>query len=175
MQYDNTIVVNLIAGPCAGKSTVASGLFYNLKMRGIDCEIALEYAKDAVWNEAYTTLKDQIYVFGKEYHKIWRLNNKVQVIITDSPILLSIYYKNFESDYFENFVIEQFNRFNNITYFLDRATEYNPNGRIHTEEQALHIDQVMKDLLDKHNIQYQIIRNTEACDIITQQILEKIK
>ena len=34
----NTVVVNLFGGPCCGKSTVASGLFYELKCLGIDCE-----------------------------------------------------------------------------------------------------------------------------------------
>ena len=31
MQYDDTIIINLIAGACAGKSTIASGIFYKLK------------------------------------------------------------------------------------------------------------------------------------------------
>ena len=44
----HTIVVNLIGGPGSGKSTTAAGLFYNLKKLGINCEMALEYAKDKV-------------------------------------------------------------------------------------------------------------------------------
>ena len=48
MQYDDTIIINLIAGACAGKSTIDSGIFYKLKMKGVDCEQSLEYAKDRV-------------------------------------------------------------------------------------------------------------------------------
>ena len=41
-----------------------------------------------------------------------------------------------------------------ITYFIDRDTEYNQNGRIHTLEQAKEADQKLKDILEKHNIEY---------------------
>lgn len=171
MQYNDTIIINLIAGPCAGKSTIASGIFYKLKMKGVDCEQSLEYAKDRVWEESYSTMNDQIYMFGKQYHRVWRLNHKVKVVISDSPLILSIYYAKFNSNYFEDFVVEQFNNFHNITYFIERDTEYNPNGRVHTIEQAKDADKKLKDILEKHNIEYSIVKTTEATDIITEHIL----
>ena len=155
MQYDDTIIINLIAGACAGKSTIASGIFYKLKMKGVDCEQSLEYAKDRVWEGSYSTMDDQIYMFGKQYHRVWRLNHKVQVVISDSPLILSIYYSK-----------------HNITYFIDRDTEYNQNGRIHTLEQAKEADQKLKDILEKHNIEYTTVKTTEATDIITDHILD---
>lgn len=172
--YENTIVVNLVAGPCAGKSTIASGIFYKLKMKGVECEQTLEYAKDRVWEGSYQTMNDQIYMFGKQYHRVWRLNHKVQVIISDSPLILSIHYAKFDSKYFEDFVIEQFNKFNNITYFIERDTEYNENGRAHTYEEALKADKELKNILDKHNIVYSSVKTTEATDIITNDILQKL-
>ena len=84
----------------------------------------------------------------------------------------SIYYSKFKSKYFEDFVIEQFNTFHNITYFIDRDTEYNQNGRIHTLEQAKDADQKLKDILEKHNIEYTTVKTTEATDIITDHILD---
>lgn len=174
-KYDKTIVINLIAGPCAGKSTITSGIFYKLKMLGIDCEMALEYAKDRVWEEAYQTMKDQIYLFGKQYHKIWRLNHKVQVIITDCPLLLSVYYSKqckTNSIYFNDLIIEQFNSFNNYNYFIERNTEYNQNGRVHTEEQSNQIDKELKDIMNTYNINYKTLYTTEAADIITNEIKE---
>ena len=75
-----TLIVNLIGGPGSGKSTCASGIFYQLKKLGINCELALEFAKDKVWEESIKTLDDQFYIFGKQYHKLFRLMDKVDVI-----------------------------------------------------------------------------------------------
>ncbi len=42
-------------------------------MLNINCEMALEFAKDKVWEESFKTMDDEIYIFGKQFHKIWRL------------------------------------------------------------------------------------------------------
>ena len=47
----DTLVVNLFAGPGAGKSTGAAYIFSMLKMAGIDTEYVNEYAKDKVWED----------------------------------------------------------------------------------------------------------------------------
>ena len=41
----STLLVNLYAGPGAGKSTGAAYIFAKLKMAGVDCEYVSEYAK----------------------------------------------------------------------------------------------------------------------------------
>ena len=120
----------------------------------------------------FAKMDDQIYVFGKQYHRIWRLNGKVQVIITDSPLPLSIYYAKMDSNYFSDFVIEQFNKFNNMTYVIERNSVYNPNGRVHTEEQSKEIDKTLVNILKEHNINYKTVKTTEAVDIITKDIFD---
>ena len=59
-----TIVVNLIAGPCSGKSTIAAGLFHKLKKQGIEAEMSLEFAKDKVLN-INTNLMEQYNTYMK--------------------------------------------------------------------------------------------------------------
>ena len=51
------IVINLFAGPGVGKSTTAARVFAELKLKGVNCEMALEFAKDKVWEESFTACK----------------------------------------------------------------------------------------------------------------------
>jgi len=161
------IVVNLIGGPGSGKSTIAAGVFYFLKMAGVKVELATEYAKDMVYEKSFKTLADQFYIFGKQFHKIWRLIDDNDVIITDSPIILSVFYNKLESELFDDFVIEQYKRFNPMTFFIERETQYQNTGRMQTEEEAVNIDKALKEILDANDIPYRTSKTTSAVmDII---------
>ena len=168
------IVVNLFAGPGSGKSTTCAGVFAKLKLAGVNCEMALEYAKDKVWEESNKVLDDQIYVFGKQLHRIFRLKDKVDVVITDSPILLSIIYDKTGNKYFSDLVLNQFNNFDNINYFIERTTVYNPKGRLQTEDEAKEIDKVLLDLLKDCNIEYDSVGKSEAVDYIFNKIMKEL-
>jgi hypothetical protein len=168
------IVVNLFAGPGSGKSTTCAGVFAKLKLAGVNCEMALEYAKDKVWEESNKVLDDQIYVFGKQLHRIFRLKDKVDVVITDSPILLSIIYDKTRNKYFSDLVLNQFNNFDNRNYFIERTTVYNPKGRLQTEDEAKEIDKVLLDLLKDCNIEYDSVGKSEAVDYIFNKIMKEL-
>lgn len=168
------IVVNLFAGPGSGKSTTCAGVFAKLKLAGVNCEMALEYAKDKVWEESNKVLDDQIYVFGKQLHRIFRLKDKVDVVITDSPILLSIIYDKTRNKYFSDLVLNQFNNFDNRNYFIERTTVYNPKGRLQTEDEAKEIDKVLLDLLKDCNIEYDSVGKGEAVDYIFNKIMKEL-
>lgn len=90
----NTLVVNLIAAPSSGKSTLMADIFAKLKWMNIDCELVTEFAKDLVWEERTETFKDELYIFAKQNHRLFRVNGKVDVIITDRPLILTILYNN---------------------------------------------------------------------------------
>ena len=87
-----TIVVNLFGPPCAGKSTCAAYIFAALKMQGVNCELVTEYAKDKTWEHNNTAIACQEYVFGNQSYRMARCRDDVDVIITDSPLPLSIIY-----------------------------------------------------------------------------------
>ena len=168
------IVVNLFAGPGSGKSTTCAGVFAKLKLAGVNCEMALEYAKDKVWEESNKVLDDQFYVFGKQLHRIFRLKDIVDVVITDSPILLSIIYDKTRNKYFSDLVLNQFNNFDNRNYFIERTTVYNPKGRLQTEDEAKEIDKVLLDLLKDCNIEYDSVGKSEAVDYIFNKIMKEL-
>lgn len=169
-----TLVINLIGGPGSGKSTCASGIFYQLKKLGINCELALEFAKDKVWEESIKILDDQLYVFGKQYHKLFRLNGKVDVIITDSPLLISILYNKTPSEYFDKLVVEQYHTFNNLLFFINRAENYQTEGRLQTKEESMVLDYTMKHILLTNDIEYEEVSCENAVEYIVDVVKTKL-
>jgi len=176
-------VINLFAGPGAGKSTTAAGLFHLLKLKGYEAELVTEFAKDAVYECRNRTLENQYYIFGKQYHRIWRIVEywkergvKDGYIVTDSPFILTVFYqsvKNKTFDKFKEFVIEAFNEFDNYNFFIDRVKKYNPNGRLQTEEEAKQIDKQIENFLIENNVKFwRVIGNEKAPEGILD-VLEK--
>lgn len=174
MDGNKTIVVNLFAGPGAGKSTTCAGVFERLKLKGINCEMATEYAKDKVWEESFKTLDDQIYVFGKQLHKIKRLLGKVDVIITDSPLLFSIQYDSEHNETFRKLVIDQHERLNNLNFFIVRNDSYQQAGRMQTLEESKGIDDSIKEILKENNVEYIVVNKDGASDVIAKMVIEKL-
>lgn len=170
----DTIIMNLYGGPGTGKSTIMASLFARLKWDGVNCEMAPEFAKEKVWEGSLDTLDNQIYVFGKQYHAIHRLLGKVDVILTDSPLLLSLYYGSGQSEAFKALVAETHSSLNNINVFLRREKEYNPIGRLQTEDEAKGIDSAVFKVIQNHcrGDKYHEIAATEANIPILAQIIK---
>lgn len=161
-----------MAGPGAGKSTLRAGVFFKLKTLGIDCEEATEYAKDKVWEGSSKVLENQIYIFGKQQHRIFRLKKKVEAVITDSPLLLSIIYNKKGDMAFNDLVLQEFGKYDNLNFFIKRRDDYNPNGRNQTKEDAEKIDQAILDLMDSNQIPYHIV---DASDKEIPKIVKMIQ
>jgi nicotinamide riboside kinase len=171
----DTIVVNFFAGPGCGKSTGASWLFSQLKLNGVDCEYVSEFAKDKVWENNGEVFKCEFYITGKQSFKVSRCFGKVDVIITDSPIAISMVYS--ESDKFKAAVLEEFNKYekNNMNILLRRTVPYDQNGRFQTEDEAKNIDDKIKNTLDESEIPYMIINgNVDGYKAILDIVLEKL-
>ena len=170
------LVVNLYGGPGTGKSTTAAGVFSKLKMAGVNAELVTEYAKDKVWDKHLSILDNQIYIFGKQYHRLFRLLNQVDVVVTDSPLLNSIVYNQREyKTELDTLVLKVMRSFNNLDIFLNRVKEYNPKGRVQDEDGAKMIDIAIINMLEEHRIDF-YSRNADkvAVDNITADVLQTL-
>ena len=172
-----TIIVNLFGAPGAGKSTGAAYIFSKIKMAGVNAELVTEFAKDKVWEESKEVFNNQIYIFGKQSFKISRVMNKVDVIITDSPIILSSFYNSDEliQEELDALVMKTFNSYNNMNYFIERVKPYQEKGRFQTEAESDQIADEVSTLLDEKEVDYEVIAgDTKGYDYIVEQILHKL-
>ena len=172
-----TIIVNLFGAPGAGKSTGAAYIFSKIKMAGVNAELVTEFAKDKVWEESKEVFNNQIYIFGKQSFKISRVTNKVDVIITDSPIILSSFYNSDKmiQEELDALVMKTFNSYNNMNYFIERVKPYQEKGRFQTEAESDQIADEVSTLLDEKEVDYEVIAgDTEGYDYIVKQILHKL-
>lgn len=148
-------VVNVLGGPGIGKSTVASGLYFEAKCRGLNVELVTEVAKDLVWEGRSQALGNQAYIFGRQVQRIDRLKEKTDLVITDSPFLLSAIYA--PNDYpieWEKVVIDLWKKYDNHVLLLDRGPKFTEVGRVHNLQESLEIDRKIAVLLAKHSIEY---------------------
>ena len=172
----NTLYINLFGGPGTGKSTLCGAIFTELKRRGIDCEMALEYAKDLVWEKSFEKIKNQQYIFGKQHNRLFRLHNQLHVVITDSPLINSIVYYTGNNPYFGKNVLWEFNQLNSLNYYLNRSFEYIENGRMQTLDEAIQVDITYKILLNDNNIPYyDVMSGLESINQIVNDILKKLE
>ena len=163
MENKNTIIVNLFAGPGAGKSTGAAYVFAKLKLSGIDCEYVSEFAKDKVWENNSEVFKNQFYITGKQSFKISRCFGKVDVIITDSPIALGALYARDDQPMLKAASLEDFEKYhcNNFNFVINRVKPYNHNGRNQSESEAKEIDGNTTKFLESHEIPFVVVDGNE--------------
>lgn len=172
-----TLIVNFFGGPGVGKSTLASGTFFHLKQNRVNCELVTEYAKMLTWENRYSTLQCQPYVFGKQLYSLEMLLNQVDVIVTDSPICLSLFYKadKYPSS-FSQAVIDIFHTFTNVNYYINRQEdEYDEVGRVSSLNIAKNIDEKILTFLDEFHIEYKSIpRNFDSADLVSKEIMQRL-
>src|ERR1019366_3530915 len=88
-----TLVINLFGSPGSGKSTLAADLFSEMKKHDYQVEMVREWVKLWAWEGRSMSYADQVIVFGNQVHEETSLYGKVDMIITDSPLILSGFYE----------------------------------------------------------------------------------
>ncbi len=147
-------------------------------MYGVNAELVTEFAKDKVWENNTEVFRNQAYLFGKQSFRLSRCKDKVDVIVTDSPLPLSIFYNNDPSltENFHKSVMDVFNSYNNLNYLLLRTKPYNPIGRHQTEEESDALKEPMVLLLNKRNIPYcEVDGDIDGYERIVNDVMMRFK
>jgi len=170
-----TLVINLIGGPCSGKSTVAAELFARLKKMGIKTELVSEYIKDRIYEENKTMPNNQIAIFGMEHYNISNKLGKVEVIVHDGSFINNILYKKEDNQEFDNLIVSEYHKFNNLDFFIKRGNiEFEDYGRIHNYEQSLELDKKIKQLYNNCGADFIEVESRDAVDKIIPIVLKKL-
>lgn len=163
MHIKNTKIINLWGGPSSGKSTVAMGLGYLMKVNGFNVELSSEVIKQyAIESESlginnkHPIFTQSLYILGKQNKQLELLNKKRDYIITDCPLpIISIYKPENYLNNFDSICLEQFNKYNNINILLNRKShEFEAAGRIHNEENSILIHNNIVNFLSSNSIAY---------------------
>jgi adenylate kinase family enzyme len=156
-----TKIINLVAGPGVGKTTIAALLFGEMKLQHCNVEYVQEYAKHLVWMKEFELLNNQHHVSNHQYKLFKSMNNVVDYIVTDGSLLHGLYYNRYVDTNVSNIektekaILDWYNEFDNIVIFLERQNfAYETAGRIQTYEEAIEIDKALITILKNLNIKH---------------------
>ncbi|WP_418633017.1 DUF6908 domain-containing protein [Ruminococcus sp.] len=174
-----TLIVNIYGGPCAGKSTTALQLVAELKKLGYHADYVSEVAKELVYAKDFEhldgTLKNQSKILSEQKRRLDIMLDNVDVVVTDSPLLLNtVYLKENAPEYIES-VFSQYENYNNYNVVVERdlSVKFEQEGRIHNLEESIKKDGEINTLLDSHNIDYQRFDRNNIAGIL-DGIISKI-
>lgn len=147
-------VINLWAGPGAGKSTTAAGLFARMKNAGKRVELVTERAKELVYENSDSLLHNQLLLLGEQDQRLRRLIGKVDYAITDTPLPLSIIYapKVFQTDWFKKVALGVFDTYDNVNVQVLRTKVYQKYGRTQDYKEARELDAKVFKLMHDNRI-----------------------
>ena len=177
-----SVLINLIGSPSVGKSTLAGRLFAKLKDMELNADISPEYVKQWVYRGQNVRPYDQMYIFGKEVYRQSQLFNSVDIIISDSPVLLTAFYHLYVNgdnalrevckDFYD--MAERLDGVKVLNFFLTRKKKYQDVGRFHSKEQADEIESLLRCFLRVENYPYIELDcpDEERVDVIMQHLRE---
>jgi hypothetical protein len=150
-----------------GKSTTAAWLFVALRDMGASVELCYEYVKKYAYQNRPIEGPMQMKCFGKQVEvESEPLRAGVDVVVTDSPLLLQCYYSRSRGETFWKDMLAQTQwideRWPSFNVFLDRAgIPYDPKGRYQTHAEAVRVDGEMLDFLEGRGVPFAVVKTVE--------------
>lgn len=154
-----TVLINLFGGPGVGKSTLALGLGYHLKLQGKEAAVIIEEAKPWALRGDPIDGRAQLEIASRQYAAESRYYGLVDYIITDSPMELQAFYFWMRTgwDCYKDLVIG-LERHKDVVIrnlWVERMVMYVGTGRFQTDSEARDVDDRMflfLNYLDLHPI-----------------------
>ncbi len=169
----------LYSGPGCGKTTTALWLTQELKILNYNVEYVSEWIKGWAFEKKEVKGWDQFHVLGQQIYQETRLlENGVEHIITDSPILMQCAYIERQRQPFLPICLDTADLYDDYYpahhILLERGPfEYQQNGRWEDYEQALKMDHSIKYWLTKTHRAFTSISVTDR-DKILSEVMQAI-
>jgi nicotinamide riboside kinase len=177
IREQKTRVINLFGGPNTGKSVLALQLVAKLKLEISDLSIEYlgEFAKSFAYSGQQIVGFNQLWVTMNQAKLLLdMLNSGVDLIITDSPVLLGLVYaRKYKSEYLSS-VYELVNTFTDLygryslNLILDRSDSilYQQIGRFESEFESKLIDSQISELVSEEmKLPYLVVDPTKFKDV----------
>lgn len=142
-----TVIVNFFAGPGAGKSTTKAGLFFEMKHAGFKVESVDEFAKELTYDGAFDAMENEMWMLAEQDRRLRRLVGKVDFVLTDAPLLKSLFYVRgiYDNPAYKAHIQMLFDSYVNFNVWVRRTKPYMMYGRAQTECEADEIGRRMKE------------------------------
>ena len=141
-----------MGSPNVGKSVVAALVFADLKLRGIDCELVQERAKE--WHRAGRLRpEDQVLTTMEQIARERALEGSVDVVVTDSPPVLGMAYSSpAQVDVILSAINNLCSSWAKMAWVLERDVrpDYDQNGRRENADQSLALQPEIRGLAERY-------------------------
>lgn len=166
--------IAIVGAPGSGKSTLAAEIYTILKKQGYNIELVREYIRELFsigWKPE--TIADQYYIMHKQHEYEQSVSDSVDMIVTDSPIILPFYYGNKLNTEtlhdrmifgdLQNMFLKHVHNYDFIIV-LERSHDYVEDGvREQTEAESDKIHDDLVRLMDLYKIEQSICGNYDDC------------
>lgn len=172
MCLSNIRRISLFGGPGISKSTTAAYLFSSFKHisvttnSGFTSELVQEYVKAWAYEKRCPSGFDQWFLFTQQVRaEELPLKNGVRYIITDSPLILNVFYARKYAvpgwQFLFGLALEFEKKYPSYNLLLERGDrQYVKSGRFETEEEAKDIDKELEEFLSTNNIVYKKVKSS---------------
>lgn len=172
-----TILIELIAGPAAGKTTTALGLTNLLKFyfseylrSDLTVEYVSEYAKEVAleYQDAcipyHNKIRNQALLFGIQLERLLQLKDKANFIVNDSSLMLCAHYA--PKDYYDekslvNLISSNYSQFDKVFHIYiqrDEKIKHLKLGRLENLQKSIEIDNNLTNMMKKYEIYPYIVK-----------------